>query len=74
MIHLIADDTMITLTPTETQSTKNLKITNIYAPNSPTKKYFQTLTHWFLNSSTDPHIIGGDLNTTITDLQDRKQL
>lgn len=34
----------------------NLHITNIYAPNTPNRDYFNHLTEWFLNNLSDTHI------------------
>lgn len=48
-------------------------ISNIYAPNSLSKEYFQSLTQWFLLKTTSKHhIVGGDFNSTISDAEDRQ--
>lgn len=51
----------ITLKPTDPQLTQTLPITNIYAPNTDHKTYYQRPTDWFLTSPTEQHILGETL-------------
>lgn len=48
----------------------SLRFTSLYAPNSPTKAYFQEVTAWFAENLHELHFIGGDFNTTTDDLED----
>lgn len=49
----------------------NIKLTNIYAPNSPTKDYFQKLATWYMGDLHERHKVAGDFNTTMDDGEDR---
>lgn len=62
----------IRLTQNNTPQAPEITITNIYAPNSPTKEYFTDLPNWFLIENTKNHIIGEDVNTTVNDTEDRQ--
>lgn len=42
--------------------TPSVTITNIYAPNNPTKKYFTDLATWFFQHMYTTLILGGDFN------------
>lgn len=61
----------ITLQPEDATVTGSIKITNLYAPNSPNKEYFQELGDWYYKTHATRHVLGGDLNTTLCDLEDR---
>lgn len=45
---------------------------NLYASNSPSTAYFTDLTTWFTSTKHYTHIIGGDLNSTMCNTEDRK--
>lgn len=63
----------ITLTPIGTQPSMDLLLTNLYAPNTQYKDFYHTLTERYLNSPSNSHVIGGDFNATVSELEDRKQ-
>lgn len=46
-------------------SNRNLMVTNIYAPNSPTKTFFQSVSTHFPPYLHLPLMVGGDFNTWI---------
>lgn len=52
-------------------SSKNLVVTNVYAPNSPTKSFFQTVTSHLAPFLQFPLLIGGDFNS-VMDIQEDK--
>lgn len=51
--------------------TKDMIISNIYAPNNPTKQFYSELSSWLLSNPTLPHIAGGDFNSTAHPIDDR---
>lgn len=51
--------------------TTSFRLTNLYAPNSPTKTYFHELTAWFTANLHKHHFISGNFNTTMLELKDR---
>lgn len=52
--------------------TRNLAISNIYAPNVQNPQLYQELTHWLAAVSTPFHLIGGDFNNVMDTREDRK--
>lgn len=63
----------ITLLPEGLAPMTAIKNTNLYAPNSPNREHFQSLGDWFYNTHEGHHIMGGDLNTTLQDIEDRSK-
>lgn len=53
------------------KGTLALRITNIYAPNSPTLAYFQELTALMAQKPQAHHYVGGDFNCHMIDSEDR---
>lgn len=51
--------------------TKEMLITNINAPNSPSAAFYQDATRWVLKKPHYPHLIGGDFNTVLRNGEDR---
>lgn len=51
--------------------TRDLIISNIYAPNSPTKQSFSELSTWLLRDPHLPHILVRDFNSTMHPIDDR---
>lgn len=51
----------------------DMGITNIYAPNSPTKSYYQDLTVWLSSLVHTHHIVGGDFNSVMLEAEDRSR-
>lgn len=47
------------------------RITNIYAPNSPSNEYFQRLSAWLANVQQHYHVIGEDFNSMMDGRGDR---
>lgn len=45
----------------------SMRLTNLYALNSPTKNVLQDRTAWFTGDLHEHHIVGGDFNTTMDD-------
>lgn len=64
----------VTLNPMETISSRSITITNLYAPNIQHKQFYQSLTDWLLSYPISNHMIGGDFNLTISELEDRKRI
>lgn len=62
----------ISLQPQEDTTDASLYIMNLYASNSPSTTSFTDLTAWFTSTKHYTHIIGGDLNSTMCDTEDRK--
>lgn len=50
---------------------QDIRITNVYAPHSPTKAYFQELTSWLKDVTQPCHLIGGDFNCVMQEREDR---
>lgn len=50
---------------------KELIISNVYAPNSPNKQFYSELSSWLLENTHLPHLIGGDFNDTLHLIDDR---
>lgn len=51
--------------------TRDLIITNVYAPNSPNKHFFQRVSLRLVPYLTKAHLIGGDFNTVMNTIEDR---
>lgn len=66
----IDSDGRIILTRFVTNSL-DMRITNIYTPNFPTKQYFQGLLAWLADIPHQTYIIGGDFNTVMNIEEDR---
>lgn len=49
------------------------RITNIYAPNSPTTAYFNELSSWMATNYHPNHYIGGDINSCVNTREDRSR-
>lgn len=62
----------IHITPQGATDNAPICITNIYAHNSPGSSYFKNLKTWFTSNINCTHIIGGDFNSKMWDLEDRK--
>lgn len=50
---------------------KDLVITNVYAPNTPSIQFYSELTTWLLSNTHLPHLIGGDFNDVLHLTDDR---
>lgn len=51
---------------------KDIRITNVYAPNSPTKLYFRELSFWLASVTQTHHLIRGYLNCVMHKGEDRR--
>lgn len=51
----------------------DIRISNIYAPNSPDQNYFARLTPNLYPDESIPHLVGGDFNLTLCDQEDRSK-
>ena len=44
---------------------KELVVSNVYAPNSPGGSFYCELSSWLLQNTNLPHLVGGDFNDTL---------
>lgn len=49
-----------------------LRVTNVYALNLPTRDYFNSLSSWLVNIQHQFHVVGGDFNSVMDDTEDKK--
>lgn len=56
---------MVALNPMEKIPSRSITITNLYALNIQHKKFYQSLTDWFLTYPISNHMIGGYFNSAV---------
>lgn len=54
------------------QNSRELRITNVYAMNSPAREYFIRLSSWQANAQHKFHIVTGYFNSVMNEVKDRK--
>lgn len=64
----------VTLQSTDNVHSKNITITNLYAPNIQQKQFYTSFTDWYLTYPITNHMIGGNFNLTVLALEDRKHI